>query len=512
MNVYDICAIPASIEPDRECLVSGRLRLSYAALDAWTARLAERLRDHAGRRIAIIDINSPGLVALLLACWRAGCVAVPFNVRARGEELAYLLHQAEAPVIFAGERYRDALAAAGASTGAVEAMPRPLAAAPSSDPTPAPADLSEDTVAIGLFTSGSTARPKLIEISHANLLAHVVATTELLNNSGSAVVVAAPLFHIAALGSICTGLFSGRRLVLLDEFDPERWLSAVEAEAATHAFLVPTMLGRLIDHPAFDAGRLRSLTTLSYGAAPMPPALLERCLERFPDSVGFANGFGQTETTSTVTLLGPDDHRLVGSPEEIALRRRRLHSVGRAISGVEVAVLDDDGRSLPPGQVGEVAVRGDRVVRGREGGPGAAGRDGWLRTRDLGYLDEDGYLFLAGRADDMMIRAGENIAPVEVEAVLASHPDVAEAAVAGIPDDDVGERVGAAVIARPGHSIDVADLVRHAAARLAAFKRPELVAVVDELPRSPLGKVQRPRLRELLQREGRPVTTTAGGG
>ena len=125
MNVYDICAIPASIEPDRECLVSGRLRLGYAALDAWTAQLAERLRDHAGRRIAIIDINSPGLVALLLACWRAGCVAVPFNVRARGEELAYLLRQAEAPVIFAGERYRDAVAAAGASTGRSRRCRRP---------------------------------------------------------------------------------------------------------------------------------------------------------------------------------------------------------------------------------------------------------------------------------------------------------------------------------------------------------------------------------------------------
>jgi acyl-CoA synthetase (AMP-forming)/AMP-acid ligase II len=512
VNVYDICAIPASIDPERECLVSGRLRLSYAALDAWTAQLAERLRGHAGRRIAIIDVNSPSLVALLLACWRAGCVAVPFNVRARGEELAHLLRHAEAPVIFAGQRYRDTVAAMDAGGGVVEAMPEPPEAAPPFDPSAPSADVTGDRVALALFTSGSTARPKLIEISHANLMAHVTSTTELLGNSDTAVVVAAPLFHIAALGSICTGLFSGRRLVLLDEFDPERWLSAVESEAATHAFLVPTMLGRLIDHPGFDAGRLRSLTVLSYGAAPMPPALLERCLERFPDSVGFANGFGQTETTSTVTLLGPDDHRLVGSPEEIELRRRRLHSVGRAIAGVEVAVLDDDGRPLAPGQVGEVVVRGDRVVRGRDGGPGATAGDGWLRTRDLGYLDEDGYLFLVGRADDMMIRAGENIAPLEVEAVLASHPDVAEAAVAGIPDDDVGERVGAAVIARPGHSIDVADLARHAAARLAAFKRPELVAVVDELPRSPLGKVQRPRLRELLQREGRPVTTTAGGG
>jgi acyl-CoA synthetase (AMP-forming)/AMP-acid ligase II len=262
------------------------------------------------------------------------------------------------------------------------------------------------------------------------------------------------------------------------------------------------MLRRVIESPGFSPERVASLTTLAYGAAPMPPGLLEAALRVFPDHVGFCNAFGQTETTSTVTMLTPEDHRLEGSPEEIERKRARLRSVGRAIPGVEVAVLDEEGRPCPPGVVGEVAVRGERVMRGYRDGAPAVDENGWLRTRDLGYLDEDGYLFLVGRSNDLIIRGGENIAPAEVEAALASHPDVADVAVAGVPDEDFGERVGAVVVPRPGATIDPPALVEHARQRLAAFKKPEIVAVVAEIPRTALGKVRRPLVRELLQRQG----------
>src|SRR5205807_287098 len=240
--------------------------------------------------------------------------------------------------------------------------------------------------------------------------------------------------------------------------------------------------------------RVGSLVTLSYGAAPMPPPLLERVLSAFPASVGFVNAFGQTETTSTVTMLGPEDHRLEGDATEVDRKRARLRSVGRAIGGVELAVLDAAGNPCPPRTVGEVAVRGPRIMRGYAG-EGAARADvdscGWLRTRDLGYLDEDGYLFLVGRSNDLIIRAGENVAPAEVEAVLATHPDIADVAVAGVPDEELGERVGAVLVPRRGASIDPAEVAGYARSRLAAFKKPEIVAVVDELPRSALGKLRR---------------------
>lgn len=496
MNAYDLCAIPAAMFPDSECLVAGSLRLDYAGLDAWTAVLASRIEQLRPGRIAVCDLNSAGLVALTLAAWRAGRAVVPLNVRARGEELEYLVGGCDAAAVFAGERYLEPVGAAAA--GRIPVEPVPTAAEAGAEQVPV--DVGEDAVAVGLFTSGSTARPKLIELSHGNVFAHVTSTTELpVDGPQGAVVVAAPLFHIAAFGSICTGLFGGRRLVLLEEFDAQAWLDAVEREAATHAFLVPTMLKRVIDAPSFSPERVAGLTTVSYGAAPMPPTLLGRILDVFPTSVGFVNAFGQTETTSTVTMLTPDDHRLEGDPAQVERKRRRLRSVGRAIEGVELAVLDPGGSPCPAGTVGEVAVRGARVMRG---GDPAGGGDGWLRTRDLGYLDEGGYLFLVGRANDLIIRAGENVAPAEVEAVLAAHPGVADVAVAGVADEELGERIGAVLVARPGAELDPAEVVAFARSRLAAFKKPEVIAVVDEIPRSPLGKVRRPLVRDLLETAG----------
>jgi acyl-CoA synthetase (AMP-forming)/AMP-acid ligase II len=509
MNAYDLCAIPAAMFPDSECLVAGELRLSYGELDVWTAAIARRLERLAPGRVAVCDVNSAGLVALALAGWRSGRAVVPLNVRARGDELEFLVEASEPAAVFAGLRYLESVRAAAAATGAVvEAVPlSPDALAAPGEQTPA--DLDEAAVALGLFTSGSTARPKLVELSHGNLFAHVTSTTELpADGPVGAVVVAAPLFHIAAFGSICTGLFGGRRLVLLDEFDPDAWMSAVEREQATHAFLVPTMLRRLIDSPVFAPQRLTTLQTVAYGAAPMPGQLLERVLEAFPATTGFANAFGQTETTSTVTLLSPDDHRIEGSAQEVERKRARLRSVGRAIEGVEVAVLDENGVPCPTGAVGEVAVRGPRVMLGYAGAAnsGDAGDDGWLRTRDLGYLDDDGYLFLVGRANDLIIRAGENVAPAEVEAVLASHPGVADVSVAGVADEDLGERIGAVLVARPGVTLEPGEIVAFARTRLAAFKKPEIIAVIDEIPRSPLGKVRRPLVREILERDGVAVS------
>ena len=259
-------------------------------------------------------------------------------------------------------------------------------------------------------------------------------------------------------------------------------------------------LDHVLDQPDLEARDLASLDVLSYGGAPMPFAVIRQAIERLPKSVGFVNAFGQTETTSTLTVLGPDDHRLEGTAEEIEARTRRLRSIGRPLPDVEVRVVDDDGTLLAVGQVGEIHVRTPRAMKGYAGASDSPfTTDGWLPTRDLGWLDEDGYLYVAGRKDDMIIRGGENIAPAEVEAVLGSHPAVEEVAVVGVPDVEWGQRVAACVVLRPGGRASAEELSGFCRERLASFKKPEVIRFFPELPKNPMGKLLRRELRVLLE-------------
>jgi acyl-CoA synthetase (AMP-forming)/AMP-acid ligase II len=353
-----------------------------------------------------------------------------------------------------------------------------------------------------MFTSGTSAAAKAVMLGHDDLTSFVYNTTEPADGTDrGSVLVAAPLYHIAGLTAVLTGVFAGRRIVLSRQFEAQEWLETVESEHVTHAFLVPTMVRRVLDCPRFADSDLSSLRVLSYGAAPMPVPLIRRAIESFPQSVLFLNAFGQTETTSTVTVLGPTDHRLQGTPEEIEMKLRRLASIGRPLGDVELSILDENGQPLGPGQVGEIAIRSQRVMRGYYGATEAteaALQDGWLRTRDLGWIDEGGYVFLAGRQSDMIIRGGENIAPEEVEVVLESHPGVEEAAVIGVPDEEWGERVIAVVAARPGIDLPADELVEYCRQRLASYKKPEAVFFTQTLPRNALGKLLRKELRAQL--------------
>jgi acyl-CoA synthetase (AMP-forming)/AMP-acid ligase II len=293
-----------------------------------------------------------------------------------------------------------------------------------------------------------------------------------------------------------TTLWTGRRLVLIPQFEPRAWLDVVEREGITHAFLVPTMVKKLLDEPDLERRDLSRLEILSYGGAAMPFPVVRRAIERFPRNVGFVNAFGQTETTSTLTILGPEDHRLEGTPAEVEKRTKRLTSIGRPLPDVEVQIVGDDGRTLAPGEVGEICVRTPRVMKGYAGSAESPlVRDGWLPTRDMGWVDEDGYVYIAGRKDDMIIRGGENIAPAEVEAVLQSHPAVEEAAVIGLPDLEWGQRVAAFVVLRPGASATAEALGTFCRERLASFKKPELFDFVPELPKNQMGKILRRDLR-----------------
>jgi acyl-CoA synthetase (AMP-forming)/AMP-acid ligase II len=292
--------------------------------------------------------------------------------------------------------------------------------------------------------------------------------------------------------------------VVLAQFDPTAWLDAVERERVTHAFVVPTMMKQLIDHPDFVRYDLSSLQNLSYGGAAMPFPVIRRAIELFPPSVGFVNAFGQTETTSTLTVLGPDDHRLNGPPEVVERNLKRLVSIGRPLPDVQVKVVDDDGTELPTGAVGELWVYTPRTMKGyagTDGGVHTPAQEGWLPTRDMGWIDADGYIFLAGRKDDMIIRGGENISPAEVEAVLYSHSGVEEAAVIGLPDVEWGQRVAAVVVPRADVRLDEGELMEFCRQRLASFKKPEVFHFVDALPKNQMGKVLKKDLRAQLAGE-----------
>ncbi len=271
-------------------------------------------------------------------------------------------------------------------------------------------------------------------------------------------------------------------------------------DKATRAMLVPTMLKRVIDDPSFGRYDLSSLKVITYGAAPMPFEVISKAIEVMP-WVRFINAFGQTETASTITTLGPEDHRIEGTEEERAKKLRRLtSSIGKPLPDVEIKIIDEEGKPLPASGVGEILARGPRIMGGywkdEQKTSQVMTADGWLRTGDMGWMDEEGYIYLAGRADDMIIRGGENISPEEVEDVLRSHPKVDDAAVIGVSDPEWGQEPRAVVVLKEGASGTAEEIIEYCRSRLAGFKRPRSILFVETLPRNAMGKVLRKKLRE----------------
>jgi acyl-CoA synthetase (AMP-forming)/AMP-acid ligase II len=362
---------------------------------------------------------------------------------------------------------------------------------------PLVADVEDSDLAALLYTSGTTSLPKGVKLNHGAMTGYVMGGNDAADGSDKGrMLLAAPLYHIAGLTSLLNALYSGRITVLMSQFEPERWLQLVQEHHVTHGFLVPTMLARLLETDALDTTDLSSLEGLTYGAAPMPPSVIKRAIERFPDTVSFAGAYGQTETTSTVAVLGPDDHKL-----DSDIKLARLRSVGKVLDDVEVRIVGPDGSVLGPGESGEVQLRTYRAMDGYWGAEAKTrvtiDDEGWVHTGDLGYLDDDRYLFLTGRSGDMIIRGGENVAPEEVEAVLYEHPDVVDAAVVGLPDETWGERVVAAVVLRPGGSVDAVSAF--AREHLAPFKRPDPIYETETLPRTSTGKLLRRNLVPVLE-------------
>jgi len=306
-----------------------------------------------------------------------------------------------------------------------------------------------------------------------------------------------PPYHIAGISAMLSSIYAMRRIVQLPQFTPAEWLRQCSEQKVTNAFVVPTMLTRIIAHLDESGGQadLSALRALAFGGGKMPLPIVERALSLFP-SVSFTNAYGLTETSSTIALLGPDDHREAHNHPD-PLIARRLDSVGKPLPTVEVEIRGEDGTVLGPNQLGEVYVRGPQVS-GEYQGRKLTDDDGWFPTRDSGFIDDHGFLFLAGRIDDVVVRGGENISPGEVEAVLREHEAVEDVAVVGVPSVEWGETLAAAIVLKAGASVSAEALQNLVRGKLRSSRVPEHIRFVDALPYNDLGKLLRREVKGLF--------------
>jgi acyl-CoA synthetase (AMP-forming)/AMP-acid ligase II len=361
-------------------------------------------------------------------------------------------------------------------------------------------------VAVLLHTSGTTAAPKAAILRHRHLVSYVLSSVEFMGASADdATLMTVPPYHVAGMSGVLSNVYAGRRLVPLAAFTPEAWLELARAEAVTNTLLVPTMLARLVEHldgvGAADAG-VTALGHVAYGGAKMPPSVIERALALFPGA-DFVNAYGLTETSSTIAVLGPHDHRAALASDDPAVRAR-LGSAGVPLPGVEVEVRGGDGAPCPAGEAGEIFLRGEQVSGEYVGHESRLDADGWFPTRDRGHLDADGYLFVEGRADDTIIRGGENVAPAEIEACLLRHAAVVDCAVVGEPDAVWGERIVAVVVLRAGATASPHELREHVRGALRSSKTPDRIELRAELPYTDTGKLLR---RQVLAGPAGPASS-----
>lgn len=470
--------------------------LTYAELDRKTSGASALVRDHQADGVVYVAPNDLAFPIALFGAVRSGVPFVPLNYRLGAEQLGKLLLRHERALLVRGSHLSSG---AGVAAWDPESFLRAASARAAVSPgcgSSAPEDLDEG-IALCLYTSGTTASPKAALLRHRHLASYVFATVEFGGASEEeAALVAMPPYHIAGVANLLTNLYAGRRIVYLDSFDPREWLDTARRAGITQAMVVPTMLARIVAALKGRTAQLPKLRTLSYGGARMPLPVIEEAMKCFP-GVGFVNAYGLTETSSTIAVLGPADHAAALHAREDKVRAR-LASVGRPLPGVEVEVRDE-GSSKPAatGESGVIFLRGDQVS-GEYEHARLLDEEGWFATGDRGRIDEDGYLFIEGRVDDVIIRGGENIAPAEVEDVLMRHPAVVDAAVVGLPDDEWGEAIAAAVVADEGAEVDAASLRAWVRAHLRSSKTPDVVGFWDELPRTPTGKLVRRDLMDDL--------------
>jgi len=497
LNLASIVVDSAARAPQSPAVRLGETELTYAELDERSARLATLLRERGlrpGDRVGVMLPNVPEFTIGDYGVLRAGCVVVPMNVLLKRREIAFYLEDSGARLLLAWHGFSAEARSGAEDAGAavVEVEPTAFAATLAEhEPSAELLDTDEEDTAVILYTSGTTGKPKGAELTHRNLFgnADVSSRTTCEIAAGDVVLGSLPLFHsFGQTVSMNASLMAGACLTLVPKFDPAEALATMQRDRVTHFYGVPTMYGALLHHPereSFDTAALRTCIT---GGAAMPVEVLRGFEEAFGAIV--LEGYGLSETSPVSSSNHPD-------------RERKPGSIGTPLEGVEMQVVDEDDEPVAQGEVGEIVIRGQNVMKGYWQRPEAtaeAMRGGWFHSGDMAKVDEDGYFFIVDRKKDLIIRGGYNVFPREVEEVLYEHPKIREAAVVGIPNDHLGEEIGAAVVLHDGEEVDPEEVGSYVRERLAAYKYPRLVWFVEELPKGPTGKI--------LKREiERPATT-----
>ncbi len=514
MNTTDFLSIANAICPDRDCIVFEGKRWTYAKANDRINRLANALNELGvgkGDRVGILNVNCNQYTEAYYAAAKVNAIFVPLDFRAKSEELSYMIGNSEVKILFVGSRYVGIINAILPQLSTVKQCIsidkesegllyyENLISSSSSDEFFS--EISDEDVTILMYTAGTTGRPKGVPINHNAFASYILenvdpASPEIEERN----LLTVPMYHIAGVQAMLAAIYGGRTIVLMRQFEVKEWMETVEREQVTRAMLVPTMLKWVIENPEFEKFDLTSLQVITYGAASMPFEVIKKAIEVMP-WVRFINAFGQTETASTITTLGPQDHIIEGTEEEKEKKIKRLtSSIGKPLADVEVKIVDEDGNQVSQSEVGEILAKGPRIMTGywrdEEKTSQAITTDGWLRTGDMGWMDEEGYIYLAGRGDDLIIRGGENISPEEVEDVLYSHPKIEETALIGVSDPEWGQQPRAIVVLKEGESTTQEEIIDFCRAKLAGFKRPRSVVFVDTLPRNQMGKVLKRVLRE----------------
>ncbi len=513
MNTSEFLNISSSICPERTALVFEGHRFTYSRLMERVNRLANALRHldvKKGDFIAFLNVNCYQAVESYFAAAKLGAVYLPLNYRAKESELEYMLNFVEVSQLFVGNRYLSLIDSLKTRLPAVKHYisvennhnsmfdyEKLIDDSPGDD-IYVEGDDNETTIL--MYTAGTTGNPKCVILPHRSFSTYVLENvTPPDPDIEEKNILTVPLYHVAGVQAMMSAIYGGRTLVMQRQFEAKSWMELVEKEKVGRAMMVPTMLIQLMDHPDFGKYDLSSLRVITYGAAPMTLSTIKRALDAFP-GVSFINAFGQTETASTITMLGPEDHMITGNAEEKEKKLKRLTSIGKPLPDVEMKVVDAVGKELLPGEIGEIVARGPQVMAGyykdTDKTSQTIDKSGWVHTGDMGYRDEDGYFFLAGRATDSIKRGGEFISPEELENVICTHPKIKSVAVIRIHDEEWGELPKAICVLREGETCSSDEIIEYCRTRLASFKRPRSVIFVDELPCNPLGKILKNELRE----------------
>lgn len=500
-GIGDWLRVHADQCPEREALVHGDRRLCYRDLNTRVNRLADALFGlgvRKGDRVAGLLLNSAALIETLFACAKLDAIFVPINYRLGAAEVAFIIDDAAPRVLILHDEFVSLIepAAAGAWPRLVrvggDTAPYELnyeAFLADGTDVEAGTIVMPDDPHVMMYTSGTTGRPKGALLTHANARWNAINMflSQAGLDAGDVVLTVAPMFHIGGLGiHTLPALYKGAKIVVVERFDPTETLALVERERATALFLVPAMWLAVMQLPDLDRFDLSSLRILLSGGAPCPVTVIEFFQRR---GLPFVEGFGMTETAPGVCFLNAED----------AVRKNG--SVGKPVMHVEMRIVDAAGAAVAPGEVGELVLRGPSMFAGYWNRPDAtaeAFRTGWFHTGDLARQDEEGFYYIVDRSKDMLITGGENVYPAEVEQVLYRHPKVREVAVIGLLDERWGETPVMVAVPHDGETIDVAEIRAFCDGRLAAFKVPKRVVLIDALPRNAAGKVLKRELRERL--------------